>query len=298
MKIDSHSNLWKKIGERLLKDFEALHKSEYLDTGMKGRRGEGYFRKWLSLWLPKKIELVEGVIVEKDTNPTDQRDVIIFDSLNCPIFKEDNDGSRDINILPIEGVIGTIEINSSTVKVDKIIKDIEKISEIKKFKPLSEPPKAICFKPPPEPDIKDCYSIQMQKLGYVFALDCEVSLATLADRVKAKNLGLGMDHSIDAIFILNKGCILHGNDNGWTTTRLSEQNLFYMEMEPWDVLLTLVSMINHHLALGARGNIPSLEEYFQSKQVDRKSNMLKKRACVSNQDEAYSKQSSRFLAKQ
>lgn len=296
MQVNSHSNFWKKIGERLLRDYESFHKSTYLDSASKGKKGEGYFRKWLSLWLPNRVEVLEGVIVDKDTNPTTQRDVIIFDRYNCPIFKETDDEGEELNILPIEGVIGAIEVNTSEVKTKKIIKDIDKLVDAKKLMPLLEPPKAMCLKPPPEPELVNYYSIVLQKFGYIFAQDCDISLRTLSEHIRDKNIELGVDVSVDGIFILKKGCILHGISQGWTTTRLSIANLFYMEMESWDVLLTLVCMINQHLALGAKGNIPDLEKYFQSREVNRKDNMLKNRMLVDS-DGKYTKQESKFLMK-
>lgn len=128
--------------------------------------------------------------------------------------------------------------------------------------------------------------------GYLFAHDTDVSLETLANHIAEKNFDLQTDYSVDGIFVLKKGVILHGIQEGWTTTRMTGGRLFFFEAEAWDVLLTLVSMINQHLALGATGNVPPLEEYFQRPGFNRKENMLKRRKIVGGEE--YSKQPSRF----
>lgn len=279
-----------------MRKYNSFYQSDYLDSGLKGRKGESHFRNWLSLWLPKKVEIKEGVVIDKDSKPTTQRDVIIFDSYNCPIFKDSTE-EGEINILPIEGVVATIEINASRVKKDKIIKDIDKVAGVKKLKPLFEPAKVLALETELAPgyELKKCLSTRMSRLGYIFAKDCDVSLEVLATAVEERNTELGVDASVDGIFILEKGCILHGNEEGWTTSRIPGTDLFTVSLEPWSVLLTLVSMINQHLALGARGNTPSLEEYFRASD-DQRENILANRKRV-NVADIYAQQPSSASAK-
>ena len=292
MPISGHHDLWMKVGRRLLAEYESWVQSTYLDSSSKGKKCEAEFRKWLQQFLPKRVEVIDGVIVDKQTNPTPQRDVIIFDHYHCPIFKEDQQGGEDINILPIEGVVGLVEVNASVAETKKLIADVDKIFEMKRLQPLTEPPKKICYQLPPDMKLLTHYPAQMCRFGYVFAHDTKVSLETLAEHIAARNLTLQTDYSVDGVFVLKKGMILHGIPEGWTTTRMAGGRLFSLEAEAWDVLLTMVSMINQHLALGAAGNVPPLEEYFHRPDFNRREDMLKRRKIIGGEE--YARQPSRF----
>lgn len=282
-----HHDLWRRIGNTLLTEYQATVGSNYLDSGTKGRKGEGLFRDWLAHWLPKCVTVLEGVIVSQATRPTTQRDVIVFDTNSCPVFRDRLGERETLNILPIEGVVGTIEVNTSLVKTEKLLKDFAKISEVKSLRPQEELPKLRALGPK---DLEGWslfreYHPQAIKIGYVFANDSEVSLRTISDYLREHNRRVGVENSVDGVLVLQKGVILHCIESGWTTSRQQGTKLAYQPVEPWDVLLTLVSLLIQHLRLGARGTLPSLEEYFNPPGSPRKAIMVQNRVLVD--DTAY-----------
>lgn len=295
--ITDHHSLWQSVGENLVRELEQFLRSQYLDSEMKGRGAEAKFREWLQMWLPGRVTVVDGVVVDRSSNPTTQRDVILFDSFQSPMFRDGSSPETSRRILPIEGVLGAVEVNASTPGVEKILKDIDKVAAIKRLVP-QDPPARIRSLTPVNGKLNVLYhehGTRLTSLGYVFAIDCDVSLRTLAEHVAAHNHRLGIDASIDGIFILRKGYILHCTDEGWVTGRHSGSTLAYMDAEQWDVLLMLVSQINHHLRLGAAGWPPSIEEYFAPVGSSRRTEMLARRMLVS--DESYrTEQSPRFQA--
>ncbi len=281
MKIDSHHDLWQVIGNSLLAEYSATHTGTYFDASAKGDIGEGTFRNWLTKWLPKRFELVEGRVIDKDTKPTSQRDAIIFDSLNCAIIKYVQE-SKQVNLLPIEGVKGIIEVNHSSPSIKKVLHDADKIADVKKMVQCPQRDEAVVFRRGATEDGDLLWRMinNPKKFGYIFIQDIKCSLKKLAEEIKEKNYSLGIDQSVDGIFVLGKGVILHGEPNGWLVTRLNGSDLYYMEMEPWDVLLTLVAIINKNLSIESKAFTIDFEEYFRNTMVERRDKMFKERKTI------------------
>ncbi len=293
--IDSHHSLWKKIGDNLLYNYKNIKRSQYLDSEQKGKRGEKYFRDWLNSWLPTRIKATEGIIVAKEELPSTQRDVVLFDHFNTPIFSESISGEK--NLLPIEGVLGLIEVNSGAAGITKIKKDIQKLAYISKLTQSGGPTQIMPILENNQTKILTIPRYSGKILKYIFAEDYEDSFESLGAQILQQNIQHGCDESVDAIFILEKGCIFHGNSKGIHTSRIQNKpdptNLYTLEAEPWDVLLILTSLINQHLSFGSRGNVPNFEEYFGEGNEIRRKRILEKRKKISNDE--YSTQKSRFL---
>ena len=312
MTIANHHEFWRDVGEKLLSELQAFERSSYLDAGVKGRDGELAFRDWLTRCLPSRVSVLEGVIAGAQYLPSTQRDVVIFDSFNCPVFKKGYRTS-EANVIPIEGVLGVIEVNSSNITKTKLQKDLNKLSSIKSVQMIVPPPQTHAFqivnKEKPTgflgkiSSLEDGSHYQLikeffgrhQRFSYVFARDLGkgFNLEKSAKVLEEHNLKVGTDASVDGIFILRKGVILHRNDLGWQTTRTKGASIAMMPMEDWDVLLHLVSIVNQNVALGARGSMPAFEEYFAAPGISRKQVMQDKAHSISGED--YPQQESKYL---
>jgi hypothetical protein len=76
-------------------------------------------------------------------------------------------------------------------------------------------------------------------------------LDILASRIAEHNKQQSIESSVDGVFVLNKGVILHVEptlDEGWSDQRQAGHALVYMESENWEVLLLMMMIIWNHLA--------------------------------------------------
>ena len=94
--------MFKSVGKRLAADLEAASGGD-TDTEVQGGAGESAFREWLGKQLPNRFSAVSGAVVSKNDPPTTQRDCVIFDASECPVFRQIG-GQPDL--YPIEGVVG------------------------------------------------------------------------------------------------------------------------------------------------------------------------------------------------
>jgi len=85
-----------------------------------GKVAEAQFRKWLSIFLPKKFGVTSGYIVSQRVSGEQKIphfDIIIYDKLNAPIIGVEE--SPDVSpagrslILPVEYVLAVIEVKAS-----------------------------------------------------------------------------------------------------------------------------------------------------------------------------------------
>ncbi len=112
------------------------------------RLGESAFREWLGKQIPSRFNAVSGAVLSKTNPPTTQRDCLIFDTGECPMFRQVG-GQPDL--YPVEGIVGCIEINTgkSGAPYGKLLQDCEKLSEIGRLCRDRNPllPKAVRLSP-------------------------------------------------------------------------------------------------------------------------------------------------------
>jgi len=244
--------MFESIGKRLVVDLEAVSKGD-TDTDIQGRAGEAAFREWLEKQLPTRFRTISASVLAYDALPTTERDCIIFDVGECPFFRQS--GSLP-DVLPIEGVIGSIEINTgrSGATYDKLLHDCEKLSKIgllsaSRLSPMAKAAKLSPLKIPGTDTIQKEIGVTQQAYRlppvlYVFAERIQGKLSELANRIAQHNKAVPVSASVGGAFILNEGFILHtAPGDGWNVSRLLGSPLAYMEAEPWEVLLKLVSTV-------------------------------------------------------
>ena len=90
------------------------------------------------------------------------------------------------------------------------------------------------------------------------------NLAELSNRIVEHNKSVPVSASVSGAFVLNKGIILHITPgDGWNISRLSGFPLAYMEAEPWEVLLKMMSVIWNRI--GIETFISDLGPYYADK---------------------------------
>ena len=117
-----------------MEEYSSLAEEIFIDEGKLYHPGEfGRFRERLSSKLFKTIltqnlEIKEGFIISKDNHKSTQCDLIIYDKINTPVFK-----TEDNFFVPIETVVGIGEIKSTLSKT-QFKEALLKLSENKKIR--------------------------------------------------------------------------------------------------------------------------------------------------------------------
>lgn len=98
-------------------------------NGDKGENREELLVNFLKEHLPKRYGVVKGEVITKEGNRSHAVDIIIYDTVNCPILY-----AGKTVIVPIEGVYGIIEVKSSLSKTE-FDDAARKIESFKKLAP-------------------------------------------------------------------------------------------------------------------------------------------------------------------
>jgi hypothetical protein len=72
-----------------------------MDTGLSGTAAESVLNEWMQTWLPTRVSVLKGAILATNTAPTTQRDWVMFDRVDTPVFYQLGESF----LLPIEGVL-------------------------------------------------------------------------------------------------------------------------------------------------------------------------------------------------
>jgi hypothetical protein len=103
--------------------------------GKRGDQREKALKAFLEKYLPKKFSLGTGNIIDSKGNISRQCDIVIYDSLNCPILYTEN----EYQLFPAEAVYAVIEVKSvlSALEIDNCIENIRSVKSLIRDKPIS-----------------------------------------------------------------------------------------------------------------------------------------------------------------
>ena len=261
--------LFKSVGDRLLADLRGAAAGR-TDTQVQGRAAENAFREWLKNQLPKRFDVVKGAVLSPREGPTGEMDCLVVDSGQAPAFRQVG-GKPDL--LPIEGVVASIEINSgsSGTSYVKLMQDAGKLAEVGRLRGMSPLPKPIKLSPLLGEGLnttdRDLWVSRQHFSGppllFIFAESLRGNLRELATRLAIHNRGVSLSESVDGAFILNKGFILHLEPGtGWNVHRLTGFPLGWMQADPSQVLLKLMTIIWNYLWKGPCEFGPEMSGYY------------------------------------
>jgi hypothetical protein len=268
---EERRSIFRSVGDRLLADLRGLGVGQ-TDTQVRGRAAEKAFREWLAQQLPKRFQVVKGAVLSPNAGPTGEMDCLVVDGDQSPAFRQV--GGRP-DLLPIEGVVASIEINSGSSGTPylKLLSDAAKLSEVGKLRGMSPLPKPVKLSPlaGQGKTIEDNLWVSRQHFSrppllLIFAESLRGNLAELATRLAGHNKSVSLSHSVDGAFILNKGFILHLEPGvGWNVHRLRGFPLAWMETDPWHVLLKLMTIVWNYLWKGPCEFGPEMSGYYADK---------------------------------
>ncbi len=187
------SDLIKDAGQQLRQDFEEI-KNNNPHAGESGSETEIILKDFLKDHLPRRFDIETGFIVGSDGTVSKQSDLIIFDALNCPVYRK---GPKTF-ILPRDNVAAIIEVKSKLNK-DELNDAAEKISSVKQImpSPITNADQPVTFS----------NLINTNIFGCVFAFDSYTTLTTLAENLREINSAYESQNWIDLIVVIDKGII-------------------------------------------------------------------------------------------
>ena len=194
----TRQQIFAQAAKKLRHDFDEL--STVPHSGLKGHEAEGIVRKFLKGHLPKRFDVASGFVIDPGDNISRQTDLIIYDALNCPVYR----ASENAAIIPSDNVASVIEVKSRLDK-DEMQDAFEKIQAIKGLSKT---------KPPDLP-----FLITTQTFCCLFAFSAPVTLEKLSEHYVefAKSYGIG--RHVDVVLVLDKGIIMLAgkmpNLQGW-----------------------------------------------------------------------------------
>lgn len=175
--------------KKMMIDFEDITaKIEHL--GEKGTSREELLCRYLKDYFPNKYSLSKGTIISSDFIQSKQQDIIIYDSINCPILLN----LDSTKMIPIESVYAAIEVKSTLNKAEltKCAKNIQSVRNLK----------------------KNSYNINSSIYGTVFAYTSSTSIETILDNLVKINVDIPVSEQICMVCILDQGLIVNISKQG------------------------------------------------------------------------------------
>ncbi len=263
MSLEKRNKLYEDIGNQLLYSYDEIKSSDQ-DSDVTGDFGETVIKEWIKKWMPSRIAVKSGTVLSVRQDPTNQMDCLLFDHMESPVFQT----LGSVDVLPIEGVFGALEINTGiNTTYKKIIKDGAKLSKLASMTEERIPRHSKYLEFAGIPNESKMYNFFREILPFpqllVFAEDFVGNLEEMGKRLSAYNLSVGITASVDGLFVLKKGVILHMDPDktGWIAHRVAKAPLAILPSTPGQVLLKLQSLVLKHLFLCGRVHPDGFDKY-------------------------------------
>jgi hypothetical protein len=272
MSTQNRIQLYEQIAAGLSSLYDQIRTSS-LDSGLSGTSGEAAIVGWMRQWLPGRVSIRNGAVLSVRDDPTNQMDCLLFDYIESPIFHR----IGQVDILPIEGILGAVEINyGSNTSYQKIGRDAEKLSKLAELAEARLSRIGIGLSHlPPDRDARLASVEQLvgnlslhrghdgKPILLIFAEQLSGDLQEITRRLMEYNKSVGVRRSIDGLFILQQGIALHidPNQNGWITSRLPGAHLGCLSVSQGYVLLKMQSIILKHLYLSGKTHPEGFDAY-------------------------------------
>lgn len=172
---------------RLRSEFDEI-RNNVPHHGEAGGEGETILRNFLDSHLPGRFRTASGFIIDKTDVITGHTDVIIYDALNCPVYRTSERGM----IIPNDNVAAVCEVkfNLTTTLLDSALDKIHEAKYLVKT-PLQ---------------LQHQQGDQIETYGMIFAFECNLSFETIVNRWHAKLTEQNPLHrSCSLIAILDRG---------------------------------------------------------------------------------------------
>jgi len=200
------SSIFEEVSVQMRNDFNKAQKA-LTHPGLKGDAYEEVVRTFLRQYLPKNLDITQGMVVDSEGKQSRQLDVIVCDMARTPIFFQ----SGHTRVIPAECVYAVIEIKAFLDKTE-----LEKsYQNMRSIKTLSK--KAYFNSSGPIINKNNLYGQEWEHWPthfFVFAYDSN-SLESVKENLNSLQLADPVHQRIDTICVLDKGVILNRSSEGY-----------------------------------------------------------------------------------
>ena len=187
MNRPTRESIFKDTSRRMRADFEDA-RNNVPHRGEAGGEGEEIIRHFLNAHLPSRYKATNGFVIDKDDNISGHTDVILYDALNCPVYRTSDRGM----IIPNDNVTAVFEVKFSltTSTLDSALKKVHELKNLNKT--------------PHSPDHKK--GEQIATYGVIFAFESKIKYETVFEHWH-KNLSDDnpLHNSCSMIVVLDQG---------------------------------------------------------------------------------------------
>lgn len=121
--------LFRNVGQKMRADFESARVT-LTHPGQKGTAFEGAVKTFFRKYLPDRLGIASGQVVDSNGAISKQLDVIIYDKDKAPILYDSN----EVQIVPVECVYAVVEVKArlDVSDLDSIYKNMMSVKSLKK----------------------------------------------------------------------------------------------------------------------------------------------------------------------
>lgn len=189
MQSVSRQQIFEQAAKKLRADFEEL--SVVPHALLKGNQAEALVKAFLKAHLPKRFAVGSGFIIDSRDQISKQTDVIIYDALNCPVYR----ASEDAAIIPADNVAAVIEVKANLDK-ERLTEAAENCRAVKNLVKTKNP-----FGK--ERDKEDGPSLS-QTFFAVFGFQSALTSETLTSHYHRSIVDNGLGRHIDLMLLLDR----------------------------------------------------------------------------------------------
>lgn len=199
----TRSDIFAQAARLMRANFESLTVVPHNAT--KGQEAEEIIRQFLNGHLPKRFTASAGFITDPLGAVSNQTDVIIYDSHNCPVYR----ASETAGIFPSNNVAVVVEVKSrlNGEAIRDAASKIAKIKSLTKSKPQELP-----------------FHVAAQTMGVLFAFASDLTLPKVMEHYISTIAENGLGRHIDFIVVLDRGlvtlCSKFPSLKGWNVSMI------------------------------------------------------------------------------
>lgn len=200
MQSETLETIFDGLSSKLQAEFDFLS-SQFKNRLSAGEAREYVLKELLRNYLPQKLGVGSGMVIDSRGAKSRQIDIVIYDALNTPVmYAADN-----LQIFPVECVYAVIEVKSH-LNSSELKKSLVNIRTVKSMSKTA-------YVPDDDSDIKHPVYLYGQTLdhfpvlGIVFAYSSIKNIKILKDKLVETDDTSNSINNIDMVCILNKACI-------------------------------------------------------------------------------------------
>jgi hypothetical protein len=188
--------------EQMLAAHLAESRERLSHSGNKGASAEDAFRLVLREYLPRRLDLAEGEVIDSYGERSAQCDIVIVNEDHPFTYH-----AGGPSLLMIEGVSAVAEVKS-VLNGAELNKVIEQVKRLRKLRPRYAPFSEVVSTP------SDFSRYFRSPPYFLFAYESALSVETICERLEETwQDGIQrVDESLDAVFVLGRGQVLNYGD--------------------------------------------------------------------------------------